>query len=194
MGAASWSWPQRARSSRAAARCKAGVAIICPKAMRFALRIARLYDNQETIRRAESAADSAAAEFARNNLKTIGTGGSPIKDVSFKVRAALEWATINNAKALRLDHRVGSLTPGKDADLIMLRRDALHLVSAQDPVQTVVSYAQTADVDTVMVAGRIVKQNGRLLFNGLDARRDELRASAARLLEEAAARRAAVHA
>ena len=122
------------------------------EALRFALQIARLHANQETIRRAESAAHSAAAEFARNNLKTIGTGGSLIKEVSFNVRAALEWATINNAKALRLDHRVGSLTPGKDADLIMLRRDALHLVSAQDPVQTVVSYAQTADVDTVMVA------------------------------------------
>ena len=63
-------------------------------------------------------------------------------------------------KALRLDHLIGSLTPGKQADLIMIKRDALQLVSSQDPVQTVVSYAQTADVDMVMIAGRIVKENG----------------------------------
>jgi cytosine/adenosine deaminase-related metal-dependent hydrolase len=61
------------------------------------------------------------------------------------------------------------------------------MVSAQDPVQAVVCYAQSSDVDTVMVAGRIVKQHGRLCFNGLDARLDTLRASAERLLAGAKA-------
>ncbi len=70
----------------------------------------------------------------------------------------------------------------------MVRRDALHMVSAQDPVQAVVAYAQSTDVDTVMVAGRIVKRDGKLTFGGLPGRLDELRASAARLLAEAQAR------
>ncbi len=156
--------------------------------MRLALQVQRLFANMETVRRIEAERESDAAKFAQSNLKTIGTGGSLIDAVSFKVREPLEWATLNNAKALRLDHRIGSLTPGKQADLIMVRRDALHMVSAQDPVQAVVAYAQSTDVDTVMVAGRIVKRDGKLSFGGLPGRLDELRASAARLLAEAQAR------
>ncbi len=154
------------------------------EAMRSALRIQRLFANQETVLKLEQAKDSTAAEFARNNLKTIGTGGSFIEKVSFRTREILEWATINNAKAMRIDHLVGSLTPGKQADIIMVRRDGLHIVSAQDPVQAVVSYAQNSDVDTVMIAGRIVKEQGGLTFGGLEKRIDELRQSAARLLAQ----------
>ena len=161
-------------------------------AMRFALRIHRYYANVETVRRIETQADSPEARFARGQ-KTIGTGGSPIEKVSIPMREALEWATIDNARALRMDHRIGSLTPGKQADLILVSQDGLHLVSSQDPAQTVVSYAQTTDVDTVMIAGRIVKEGGRLAFPGLDRRKDELRQSAARLLAAAQERRAARH-
>ncbi len=154
------------------------------EAMRAALHMQRLFANQETVLKLEQGKDSAAAEFARNNLKTIGTGGSFIEKVSFRTREILEWATINNAKAMRIDHLVGSLTPGKQADIIMVRRDALHIVSAQDPVQAVVSYAQNSDVDTVMIAGRIVKEQGKLKFSGLEKRIEELRQSAARLLAQ----------
>jgi cytosine/adenosine deaminase-related metal-dependent hydrolase len=153
--------------------------------MRSTLRMQRFVANQETVRLAEESQSKDAAAFLRENLKTIGTGGSPIKEVAFKTREVLQWATINNAKAMGMDRIIGSLTPGKKADLIMLRRDALHIVSAQDPVQAVVSYAEPSDVDMVMVAGRIVKDNGKLLFEGLAKRIEELRASAARLLTEA---------
>lgn len=153
--------------------------------MRSALRFQRLFANQELVRQIESDQNSAAAQYARNNLKQIGTGGSLIDKVAFTMREVLEWATINNARAMGIDRRVGSLTPGKQADLIMVRRDALHIVSAQDPVQAVVAYAETGDVDTVMIAGRIVKESGKLLFDGLDRRREEVRESAARLLFEA---------
>ena len=159
-------------------------------AMRSTLRMQRLFANMETVRQLEQDQDGAAAEFARNNLKTIGTGGSFIEKVSFRTKEVLEWATINNAKALRIDHLVGSLSPGKQADLIMVRSDALHIVSSQDPVQTVVSYAQSSDVDTVMIAGRIVKENGRLKFSSLEKRRDELRMSAEHLLAQARAQNA----
>lgn len=153
--------------------------------MRSTLRMQRFVANQETVRLAEESQNKAAAEFLRENLKTIGTGGSPIKEVAFKTREVLQWATINNAKAMGMERIIGSLTPGKKADLIMIRRDALHIASAQDPVQAVVSYAEPSDVDMVMVAGRTVKENGKLKFEGLPARIEELRASAARLLKEA---------
>ncbi|MBN9409540.1 MAG: amidohydrolase family protein [Burkholderiales bacterium] len=154
-------------------------------AMRSALRMQRLYANIDTVRTAESAQDSAAADFVRKNLKTVGTGGSPIQQVAVKTREVLEWATVNNARALRWDRRVGRLAPGLQADLIVVRRDGLHIASAQDPVQAVVSYAQSSDVDTVMVAGRVVKEAGRLNFPMLGSRVAELRASGERLLAAA---------
>lgn len=154
-------------------------------AMRSALRMQRLYANMETVRQAERVQDGAAAEFVRKNLKTVGTGGSPIQQVAYTSREVLEWATVNNARALRLDRRVGRLSPGLQADLIVVRRDGLHIASAQDPVQAVVSYAQSSDVDTVLIAGRIVKEGGRLRHAGLGERLVQLRASAARLLAAA---------
>jgi 5-methylthioadenosine/S-adenosylhomocysteine deaminase len=156
-------------------------------AMRFALRIHRLYANQETVRRIETEADSVEARFARGQ-RTIGTGGSPIRKVSIPTREALQWATIDNARALGLEDRIGSLSPGKQADLIVVRRDALHIASTHDPVQAVVSYAQSGDVDTVMVAGRLAKEHGRMLFPQLHARREELERSGQRLLRDAAGR------
>jgi cytosine/adenosine deaminase-related metal-dependent hydrolase len=67
----------------------------------------------------------------------------------------------------------------------MLRRDRLHALSAQDAVQMVVSYAEPSDVDTVMIAGRLVKRHGRLAFGGVAERSQQLRASAERLLHDA---------
>lgn len=150
--------------------------------MRSALLGQRLFDNQETVRRINEAGDAAANDHINKNLKVIGTGGSPIPEVSVRTREVLDWAVPNNARAMGLDSRIGSLTPGKQADLILLRRDNLHMVSAQDPVDAIVYYAQSDDVDTVMISGRVVKRNGRIEFAGLDRRKRELLESAERLL------------
>jgi cytosine/adenosine deaminase-related metal-dependent hydrolase len=154
-------------------------------AMRTSLRVQRLYANMETVRQAELDREGAAAQFVRDNLRTVGTGGSPIRQTPFRTREVLEWATVNNAHALCLERRVGALAPGMAADLIVVRRDGLHIASAQDPVQAVVSYAQSSDVDLVMVGGQLVKEGGRLLFRGLEQRIAALRESAARLLHAA---------
>lgn len=152
-------------------------------AMRSELMINRLYANMDTLRRLE--AEGANAATPKRAKGTIGTGGSPFEKVSIPTREALYWATMGNARALHLDSRVGSITPGKQADLILIRTDAMHIVSSQDPVQTVVCYAQPSDVDTVMVGGRIVKQNGRLVRQNTQRLKDELRVSAERLLAAA---------
>jgi len=68
------------------------------------------------------------------------------------------------------------------ADVIMVRRDGLHMLSAQDPVQAVVLYGQSSDVDTVLIGGRVVKSQGRLNFAGLPQRMAELLASGERLM------------
>lgn len=151
--------------------------------MRFALQAQRIFDNIETVRRIESNEDPSAAEYAKRNLSTIGTGGSPIPTVSVTARQVLEWGTINNARAMRLDHKIGSLTPGKQADITLIRRDTLNMLCAHDPVQAVVFYAHGSDVDTVLIDGKIVKRNGHLVFPQLEARRAALMASAEKLFD-----------
>ena len=78
-------------------------------------------------------------------------------------RDVLEFATIDGARACALDGKVGTVTPGKQADLILVRTDQVNVAPIIDPVATVVICADTSNIDTVFVAGRIVKQNGQLL-------------------------------
>ncbi len=75
----------------------------------------------------------------------------------------LACATIEGAKAVGLDARVGTLTPGKQADVIMLRTDRLNVTPMNDPVTAVVAGMDTGNVDTVLIAGRLMKRKGELL-------------------------------
>lgn len=86
-------------------------------------------------------------------------------------RQALEMATVAGARNLGLEDVVGTLTPGKRADLIMVRTDALNMMPAPDldPTRLLVLCAQPANVDTVVVDGVIAKRGGRLV--GVDVAR-----------------------
>jgi cytosine/adenosine deaminase-related metal-dependent hydrolase len=77
-------------------------------------------------------------------------------------RRALELATIMGAKSLGVDKQVGSLTPGKRADLIMVDTRQFNLGMFTDPAHMVVEAAQPSNVELVMVDGRILKQRGKL--------------------------------
>jgi 5-methylthioadenosine/S-adenosylhomocysteine deaminase len=78
-------------------------------------------------------------------------------------RDVLRWATLEGAKANGLDHKVGTLTPGKQADMVLLRTDRLNVTPLNDPVTAVVAGMDTSNVDTVIIAGRVMKQGGLLL-------------------------------
>ena len=78
-------------------------------------------------------------------------------------RDVLEFATIDGARACALDKKTGTITPGKQADLILVRTDQVNVAPIIDPVATVVICADTSNIDTVFVDGRIVKHNGQLL-------------------------------
>jgi 5-methylthioadenosine/S-adenosylhomocysteine deaminase len=84
-------------------------------------------------------------------------------------RDVLEFATIDGARACALDHKVGTLTPGKQADIILVRTDQINVAPFIDPVATVVICADTSNIDSVFVAGRAVKRNGQLV--GVDMAR-----------------------
>jgi cytosine/adenosine deaminase-related metal-dependent hydrolase len=75
----------------------------------------------------------------------------------------IEMATINGAKALGLGNVTGSLTPGKQADIILIRANDLNTAPMANIETTVVMGATAANVDTVMVDGRILKRAGKLV-------------------------------
>lgn len=75
----------------------------------------------------------------------------------------LTWATVDGAKANGLADKVGTLTPGKQADLIMLRTDRMNATPLNDPSTAVVAGMDTGNVDTVIIAGRVMKRHGELL-------------------------------
>jgi len=100
-------------------------------------------------------------------------------------RDVLEFATIDGARACALDKKVGTITPGKQADVILIRTDQVNVAPVVDPVGTVVISADTSNIDTVFVAGRILKHNGQLvrvdlprLLQRLDDARDHLLSNA----------------
>ena len=71
-------------------------------------------------------------------------------------RDVLAYATIEGARANGLDAKVGSLTPGKQADIIMLRTDRMNVTPLGDPATAVVTSMDTGNVDTVLIAGRVI--------------------------------------
>jgi 5-methylthioadenosine/S-adenosylhomocysteine deaminase len=156
-------------------------------AMRTSLQVQRIFDNLAHAERIRQGQDEAAAKFAKENLKVIGTGGSMVKELSVKTRQALEWATIDNARALRLEDKIGSLTIGKQADILLLRADTLNVLPVNDPIQCIVFNANQANVDTVFVAGKKMKEGGKMILDaGAFARRKrELIDSGQWLLEQA---------
>ncbi|MFD4598099.1 amidohydrolase family protein [Streptomyces sp. NPDC058464] len=89
-------------------------------------------------------------------------------------RDLLRFATVDGAHALGLAARTGSLTPGKDADVILLRTDDLTVFPVTDPAGTIVAAGHPGLVDTVLVAGRVVKRDGVLVDVDLRALRTRL--------------------
>jgi cytosine/adenosine deaminase-related metal-dependent hydrolase len=94
-------------------------------------------------------------------MQNIADGTKP-SEFAITARRVLEMGTIDGARALQLEASIGSLTPGKRADLILVRTDAINMAPMADPARMIVQGAQPANVDTVMVDGRILKRHGKL--------------------------------
>jgi len=89
-------------------------------------------------------------------------------------RDVLRYATINGARHLRLDRKVGSLTPGKEADIIILDATSLNVAPLNHVPGAVVSLMDRTNVETVIVAGKVRKWKGRLLDVDLRRLRQQL--------------------
>jgi cytosine/adenosine deaminase-related metal-dependent hydrolase len=104
--------------------------------------------------------------FADNDA--INQAGAMPTALTCTARDALSWATLNGAEACGLDSEIGSLRPGKLADVIVLGGDGFALRPRHVAAGSIVFQATSRDVSTVLVGGRIVKRDGSLV--GVDVR------------------------
>jgi cytosine/adenosine deaminase-related metal-dependent hydrolase len=100
-------------------------------------------------------------------------------------RDVLRFATLEGAKCLHLDRKIGTIAAGKQADIIMLDATALNVVPLNHAAGAVVTLMDRSNVDTVIVGGKIRKWRGSLLDVDLPKLRSELEASRNYLFETA---------
>ncbi len=98
--------------------------------------------------------------------KCCGSAHSP---VTLQAQNLLKAATLDGATCAGLQEKIGSLTLGKQADLILIRTDDINLYPSGNAFGTVVHAAERSNIDTVMIGGRIVKRDGKVL--GVDSER-----------------------
>ncbi len=134
--------------------------------MRCALATERALVNEESIRRVEM-----------------------VERLTITSDDVLRMATIDGARASGIGDRTGSITPGKEADIVLLRANDLNLAPLNQPVAAVVVMAHPGNVDTVLVAGRFVKKHGEMLSVDVGSVLDKASASRDSLLERAGVRR-----
>ncbi len=121
-----------------------------------------------------------AAERSRANAPALARG-ERVPTVDLHQRDMLRLATLEGAQVWNMQDEIGSLTPGKQADIITVDMTSPHLDGYGDPVATLVLGAGPADVETVIVGGEIVKQGGKLVGSQIDAARNLMHETQGRL-------------
>jgi len=76
---------------------------------------------------------------------------------------AFELATIRGAQALHMEKEIGSIEPGKRADLVLVNRDSLNQIPLYNIYSDLVYATKASDVETVIINGKIVMRDRRLL-------------------------------
>ncbi len=134
--------------------------------MRCALATERALVNEESIRRVEM-----------------------VERLTITSHDVLRMATIDGAKASGIDHRTGSITPGKEGDIVLIRASDLNLAPLNQPVAAIVVMAHPGNVDSVLVGGRFVKKHGEMLSVDVGSVLEKATSSRDSLLERAGVRR-----
>lgn len=114
--------------------------------------------------------------------KLAGDAGAP-RPVT--VREMLECATINGATCAGLAQKCGTLTPGKEADIVMIRTDDINLYPSNNAIGSVVAAADSRNVDTVIIGGIIRKLKGKLVGVNLARLRQQVDESRSYLFQQA---------
>ncbi len=130
--------------------------------MRIGMQLQRMFDNQ-----------------------AILEGNEEVGSVSITARDTLEMATIEGAKALGMEDEIGTLTPGKRADIITIDATDFMTAPSHSPIQTAVFQSDPSHIDTVLVDGDVVKRDGELTNPKVTEEFDRFVASGERLIDEA---------
>jgi 5-methylthioadenosine/S-adenosylhomocysteine deaminase len=127
-----------------------------------------------------------SSQRGRDNGQAAEEGISLVEELRLSCRDVVEFATVEGARACGMDDKVGSLSPGKQGDVILIDTDTLSLTPMNNPWGALVYAAHPGNVDTVVVAGKVVKRDGKLV--GVDVDRVKRLAVETRdyLLEQAA--------
>jgi cytosine/adenosine deaminase-related metal-dependent hydrolase len=121
---------------------------------------------------------------ALDNAQSRQESGTIPATTTIPVREALRWVTTEGARMLGRESEIGSLTPGKLADLVIINADDLNLFPVHDPVATVVMQTSLANIEAVMIGGAWKKRNGQLLVDGLEQKKQHLAQSGRRLVRD----------
>ncbi|GAB7009571.1 amidohydrolase family protein [Halorubrum trueperi] len=130
--------------------------------MRIGMQLQRMFDNQAVLE-----------------------GDEEVTEVSISARDTLEMATIEGAKALGMADEIGTITPGKRADLVLVDAGDFTTAPSHSPVQTVVFQSDSSHIDTVLVDGEVRKRDGELTNPKVNEEFDRFVESGHRLLDEA---------
>jgi cytosine/adenosine deaminase-related metal-dependent hydrolase len=128
--------------------------------MRTAMALQRMFVNARALFDAGTPNEAYAAGLPAQPLLTV--------------RDVLRWATINGARDLKLESKTGTLTPGKEADIIILDPDVINVAPLNHVPGAVVSLMERNNVDTVICAGKIRKWKGKLLDVNLRKLRNDI--------------------
>lgn len=118
-----------------------------------------------------------------NAASREATGAIPAA-TTITTREALRWITIEGARMLGRESSIGSLTPGKKADLVVVNANDLNLWPVHDPVSTILMQSSIANIEAVMIDGIWRKRHGRLLAADLDHNKHKLERSGMRIVAE----------
>lgn len=118
-----------------------------------------------------------AMTLQRGQVNQMALDGAEDVPELATTRDVLRWATVNGARDLGLADRVGTLTPGKEADILILDAEAINVAPLNNVPGAVVSLMERSNVESVIVAGAVRKWQGQLLDVDLQRLRTQLEES-----------------
>lgn len=124
-----------------------------------------------------------ASQRGLDNQASRQRSGQPPATSTITTREALEWITVNGARMLGMEDRIGSLAVGKEADIVIIDARMLNMQPVHDPVSSIVFQTSLANIEAVMIAGRWMKKDFRLARDGVEALTGKLSRSGAAILE-----------